>query len=366
MRDLISKGLLTAAAATSVLSLGGGHAFASDAQGAATGSPGVLSGNNVQVPVEIPVNLCGNTVDAAGVGNPAFGNKCANVTQRHTHRQYEQAYQDAMARTHGQQAPADDRSAAPAADRSAAPAPAAGGAHSAEAPTTLPAPVHQPAPRPGDGSAGLVPSPATPMGTPQQPAPAHGTTPTRSAAPAPVAAAQHRGPDGGHGDHQGYGGGHQQHGGPSAQAGSGSHAAAVAQGSPGVLSGNLAQLPIDIPVNACGNTIDIVGLLNPAFGNHCETGSTPAPPQHHPHQPPAPQPPHHHHHTPPPPPVRHTPPPPVHTSYVPPAPATPQTPQLAHTGADSDLLGAGALSAGLLLGGTVLYRRGTAAARARR
>ncbi|MFJ8823622.1 chaplin [Streptomyces sp. NPDC102467] len=54
-------------------------AFAdSGAQGAAVGSPGVLSGNLVQVPVHIPVNLCGNTVDVIGLLNPAFGNPCAN------------------------------------------------------------------------------------------------------------------------------------------------------------------------------------------------------------------------------------------------------------------------------------------------
>ncbi|MEB3961273.1 chaplin [Streptomyces kunmingensis] len=48
------------------------------AQGAAVNSPGVLSGNNVQAPIHIPVNLCGNTVDVIGLLNPAFGNTCAN------------------------------------------------------------------------------------------------------------------------------------------------------------------------------------------------------------------------------------------------------------------------------------------------
>ncbi|MFD4989147.1 chaplin [Streptomyces sp. NPDC058374] len=46
---------------------------------AATNSPGVISGNAVQVPVHIPVNLCGNTVNVVGLLNPAFGNTCANV-----------------------------------------------------------------------------------------------------------------------------------------------------------------------------------------------------------------------------------------------------------------------------------------------
>lgn len=54
-------------------------AFAdADAQGAAVGSPGVLSGNVVQVPVHVPVNVCGNTINVVGLLNPAFGNACVN------------------------------------------------------------------------------------------------------------------------------------------------------------------------------------------------------------------------------------------------------------------------------------------------
>lgn len=72
-----------AAAATSVLSLYGGSAFAdSQADGTSRNSAGVLSGNTVQVPVEVPVNACGNTVDGAAALNPAFGNKCANVSEK--------------------------------------------------------------------------------------------------------------------------------------------------------------------------------------------------------------------------------------------------------------------------------------------
>ncbi|MFE4395792.1 chaplin [Streptomyces sp. CB02056] len=48
-----------------------------------------------------------------------------------------------------------------------------------------------------------------------------------------------------------------------------SGAEGVAAGSPGVLSGNQIQIPIHIPINLCGNSIDIIGLLNPAFGNAC-------------------------------------------------------------------------------------------------
>ena len=40
--------------------------------------------------------------------------------------------------------------------------------------------------------------------------------------------------------------------------------------SPGVLSGNVVQVPIDLDLNVCGNSINVIGLLNPALGNHCE------------------------------------------------------------------------------------------------
>lgn len=46
--------------------------------GAAIGSPGVLSGNVVQVPIHIPINLCGNSIDIIALLNPAFGNVCVN------------------------------------------------------------------------------------------------------------------------------------------------------------------------------------------------------------------------------------------------------------------------------------------------
>jgi hypothetical protein len=45
-----------------------------------------------------------------------------------------------------------------------------------------------------------------------------------------------------------------------------------ATSSPGVLSGNLLQSPVHVPINASGNTLDIVGLLNPAFGNTASNG----------------------------------------------------------------------------------------------
>ncbi|MEU2246221.1 MULTISPECIES: chaplin ChpH [unclassified Streptomyces] len=74
------KKIVAAAAATGGLVLAGaGMAVAdSGAQGAAIGSPGVVSGNVIQVPVHVPVNVCGNTINVIGLLNPAFGNVCIN------------------------------------------------------------------------------------------------------------------------------------------------------------------------------------------------------------------------------------------------------------------------------------------------
>ncbi|MEU0985401.1 chaplin [Streptomyces sp. NPDC005953] len=49
-----------------------------DATGAAIGSPGVLSGNLIQIPVHVPINVCGNSINVIGLLNPAFGNTCVN------------------------------------------------------------------------------------------------------------------------------------------------------------------------------------------------------------------------------------------------------------------------------------------------
>ncbi|MFE7777462.1 chaplin [Streptomyces sp. NPDC057445] len=45
------------------------------------------------------------------------------------------------------------------------------------------------------------------------------------------------------------------------------HAGGQAVNSPGVGSGNLVQVPVHVPVNAVGNTVNVIGALNPAFGN---------------------------------------------------------------------------------------------------
>ncbi|NEY36496.1 DUF320 domain-containing protein [Streptomyces sp. PRKS01-65] len=64
-----------------VVALGGSAAPAfadAVAEGAGTDSSGGLAGYVVQVPVHIPVNVCGNTVNGVGLLNPAYGNKCTN------------------------------------------------------------------------------------------------------------------------------------------------------------------------------------------------------------------------------------------------------------------------------------------------
>ncbi|MER7517650.1 chaplin [Streptomyces sp. NPDC126499] len=75
------KKVVAAAAATGGLVLAGAGMAVADAgaQGAAVGSPGVISGNNVQVPIHVPINVCGNTVTIIGLLNPTFGNTCINA-----------------------------------------------------------------------------------------------------------------------------------------------------------------------------------------------------------------------------------------------------------------------------------------------
>ncbi|MFB6822807.1 chaplin family protein [Streptomyces virginiae] len=55
----------------------------------------------------------------------------------------------------------------------------------------------------------------------------------------------------------------------SAHGGDGAAAHGVAAGSPGVAGGNVVQVPVDVPVNACGLTVNVIALLNPSFGNTC-------------------------------------------------------------------------------------------------
>ncbi|MDX3763876.1 chaplin [Streptomyces sp. AK02-04a] len=66
-------------AATAVLGCAGAAAAHAGAEGVAAHSPGILSGNVIQVPVHVPVNACGNTISIIGALNPTLGNFCGNV-----------------------------------------------------------------------------------------------------------------------------------------------------------------------------------------------------------------------------------------------------------------------------------------------
>ncbi|MFF8834536.1 chaplin [Streptomyces sp. NPDC015130] len=258
MRQIRRSGLATLMVTGGALALSAGAAHAdAGAQGAAVGSPGVVSGNTVQLPVHVPVNVCGNTVNVIGLLNPAAGNSCAN--------------------------------------KSAAPEPGGYGEEDG-------------------GGRSHKDLPGTPRGGEQ-------------------------------------GGG--SHGGGSSNGG-GATAETHTEGSPGILSGNGIQLPIDLPVNVTGNSVNVVGIGNPAVGNTSVNG--PAKPVQ-PIEKPTPRP-----QTP----VKNVPVPSTEVIETPapaPVPAPAHAPQtesesvaLAATG--SDTVGfAAAGSAALLLGGALMYRR---------
>ncbi|MEU9158310.1 chaplin [Streptomyces sp. NPDC048417] len=105
MRQTLSRGMVVAAAAAGMLSLYASPALAdTDATGTAGGSPGVVSGNNVQAPVNVPVNVCGNSIDVAAALNSAFGNSCASASDSDEHtdnRAPETSYGDSGTDTSG-------------------------------------------------------------------------------------------------------------------------------------------------------------------------------------------------------------------------------------------------------------------------
>ncbi|MEU5340513.1 chaplin [Streptomyces sp. NPDC020766] len=230
MKRVARNGLIIAAAASGAVAVTMPVYADSAADGGTAHSPGVISGNTIQLPVHVPVNVCGNTVNVVGLLNPAAGNRCANE-----------------------------------------------GGHS----------------KGGDGK----------------------------------------------------GGAHEGSAGAVAEGG--------AKDSPGVISGNGVQLPIQLPVNVTGNSVSVVGIGNPAVGNESTNTSGERP--HHPGNPvspPAPKPVE-------PPKKPERPAKPEKPVVEPEAPrAVPQAPgaSLAQTG--TDLMGpTAAASAALMLGGAALYRR---------
>jgi hypothetical protein len=76
------KKIAALTAATSGLMVAGAGAAMADssatASGVASNSPGVASGNNVQAPVNAPVNVTGNAIDVIGVLDSVFGSHSSN------------------------------------------------------------------------------------------------------------------------------------------------------------------------------------------------------------------------------------------------------------------------------------------------
>ncbi|MGE7433167.1 MULTISPECIES: chaplin [Kitasatospora] len=79
VKDIRRALVLAGAAGALVLGSAGVASASATATGTATDSPGVLSGNVIQIPIDIPVNLCGNTINLVGLLNPASGNTCSNA-----------------------------------------------------------------------------------------------------------------------------------------------------------------------------------------------------------------------------------------------------------------------------------------------
>ncbi len=213
MRRVTRNGVIAVAAASGAMAVAMPAYADAGADGAAVGSPGVVAGNTLQLPVHVPVNVCGNTVNVVGLLNPAAGNTCVN--------------EDAG----GKGASADSSS-------------------------------------------------------------------------------------------------------------TGATAGSDTQGSPGVLSGNGVQLPVDLPVNVSGNSVNVAGVGNPAAGNSSGNVSGESPDR-----PERPEP-----ATPP----RTLPAPLPHTAAREPV-------ALAETGADRTLPVL-ATGAALFLSGAALYRRARAGA----
>ncbi|MGW0464123.1 chaplin [Streptomyces sp. NPDC003027] len=80
MSRIAKAAVLTIGVAASVAGAAGVAVADAHSEGAAVGSTGLLlNGNVVQVPIHVPINLCGNTINIVGLLNPAFGNTCVNA-----------------------------------------------------------------------------------------------------------------------------------------------------------------------------------------------------------------------------------------------------------------------------------------------
>jgi hypothetical protein len=170
------------------------------ANGATAHSPGLLSGNLIQIPVNAPVNVCGNSISVVGILDSATGNSCA-----------------------------DKDSNGAAADGGATNSPGVGSGNLIQVPVDAPINLC------GDSVNGV------------------GVGDTA------------RDDSCSNGSHRGSGSA-----GSSANGGSGN--------SPGIGSGNTIQLPVTAPVNVCGDSVSVIGIGDTAAGNSCSNGpATPTP-----------------------------------------------------------------------------------------
>ncbi len=193
-------GMTTGGLLVTGLGMASAHADTS-ATGTTTRSPGIGSGNLIQLPVNAPINVCGNQLDVIGILDSVTGNTCKN---------------DSGAGTAG-----GSTSASGTAKRS-----------------------------PGVGSGNLVQVPVN--------------------APINVCGNQV----------DVIGIGNTNHGNSCVNHGGGpTTASGGASGSPGIGAGNLLQVPINVPINVCGNQVDVIGILNSVVGNSCVNGSGGQPPQ---------------------------------------------------------------------------------------
>ncbi|MEV6316522.1 chaplin [Streptomyces sp. NPDC051776] len=84
------KTCAVAAAAAALVSGAAGTALAdSEAKGVAALSSGTGSGNVLQIPINFPINFCGNTIDDGSLFNPAIGNVCAHGGLDHERHRYD-------------------------------------------------------------------------------------------------------------------------------------------------------------------------------------------------------------------------------------------------------------------------------------
>ena len=79
MSRIARTAVLTATVGAALAGLTGSAVADAGASGLAAGSPGIVSGNVIQIPVHVPINLCGNSVDIVGLLNAASGNTCVNA-----------------------------------------------------------------------------------------------------------------------------------------------------------------------------------------------------------------------------------------------------------------------------------------------